>query len=204
MNKIEYLPIFPTLIQVTKLDLNTDSIIEFCYEMKRQNKKGISKTNVGGWQSDNLINEVHSKEFSKLKTEIEAATNKYHSEINFKKKLKQELSDIWANINQKGNMNEVHTHPKSALSGTFYLTKGGAPILFQHPVTEMSQHYWEKYCVEICNPVNSDAFLIEPDPNLLLIFPPWALHKVSVNTEDIDRISLSFNTVFYNKQEGDK
>ena len=42
------------LIQISELELNIDSLIEFCYEIKRKNEKGVEKTNVGGWQSSNI------------------------------------------------------------------------------------------------------------------------------------------------------
>ena len=84
----EFHGMFPIPIQITVLELNIDSLIEFCYEMKRKNEKGAEISNVGGWQSDNIINESHT-EFVKLKTEIEDAIKIYHEEINFKKTLKQ-------------------------------------------------------------------------------------------------------------------
>ena len=71
-------------IQITKLELNIDSMIEFCYEMKRKNEKGVEISNVGGWQSDNIINETHT-EFVKLLNEIADAAKTYHEDLQFKK-----------------------------------------------------------------------------------------------------------------------
>ena len=51
---------------MNELELNTNSLIEFCYEIKRKNEKGAERSNIGGWQSDNVINEPHI-EFVKLK-----------------------------------------------------------------------------------------------------------------------------------------
>ena len=44
----EYLYKFLTPIQISDLELNIDSLIEFCYEMKQKNKKGVNLTNMGG------------------------------------------------------------------------------------------------------------------------------------------------------------
>ena len=52
----DYLSLFPVLVQINVLELNIDSLIEFCYEMKRKNEKGVELTNMGGWQSDNIFN----------------------------------------------------------------------------------------------------------------------------------------------------
>ena len=43
---------------------------------------------------------------------------------------------------------------------------------------------------------NSGEWTIVPKPNILLVFPAWVWHKVLMNKEDTDRISLSFNTIF--------
>ena len=61
----EYLNLFSVPIQITELELNIDSLIEFCYEMKRKDEKGAQISNIGGWQSGNIINETHT-EFVKL------------------------------------------------------------------------------------------------------------------------------------------
>ena len=112
----EYLNLFHVPIQISTLELNIDSLIEFCYEMKRKDEKGVQVSNVGGWQSANVFNETHI-EFVKLKNKIEDAIKIYHEDINFKKTLSQKIVSIWININEKGHSNEFHDHPFSILSG---------------------------------------------------------------------------------------
>ena len=180
-------------IQITKLELNIDPLIEFCYEMKRKNEKGVEISNVGGWQSDNIINETHT-EFVKLKIEIANAAKTYHEDLQFKKSAEQKISNIWVNINQKWHSNEWHIHSRATLSGAFYLTKGKAPIIFQHPFRDINTYYWEPSLIEEWNGANSGEWRIKPEPNTLIIFPAWVYHKVPLNKEDTDRISLSFNT----------
>ena len=188
----EYLNLFPVPIQVTKLELNIDSLIEFCYEMKRENEKGVEISNVGGWQSDDILNETHT-EFVKLKNKIEESANTYHHEIQLKKTYNQKIDNIWVNINQKGHSNGFHDHPRSILSGAFFL-RGNAPIVFQHPFRDINTYFWGHSIIEEWNGMNSVEWRIEPKSNLLIIFPAWVSHKVSMNKEDTDRISLSFNT----------
>ena len=38
----EYSHLFSVPIQITELELNIDSLIEFCYEMKHENEKGTT------------------------------------------------------------------------------------------------------------------------------------------------------------------
>ena len=188
----KYLNLFHVPIQTNVLELNIDSLIEFCYEMKRKNEKGIEKSNIGGWQSDNVINETHT-EFVKLKTEINNAANIYHGHVQFKKTYNQKIDNIWININQKGHSNEFHNHPYSIFSGAFYL-RGNSPIVFRHPFSDITTYFWDDSIIEEWTWANSGRWSIEPEPNMLFIFPAWIEHKVLANKEDTDRISLSFNT----------
>ena len=197
---INYLHLFDVPIQRTVLELNIDSLIEFCYEMKHENEKGIMFSNVGGWHSDNLIDNTHT-EFVKLKNKIEEAANIYHHDMQFKKIYYQKVDNIWVNINQKGHSNVFHDHPFSCLSGAFYLTKGEtAPIDFEHPFKDINTYFWDSSIIEEWNTTNSSSWSFSQIPNTLLIFPPWVQHKVSMNKEDSDRISFSFNTIILPKK----
>ena len=188
----KYLNLFSVSIQTTVLELNIDSLIEFCYEMKRKNEKGVEISNLGGWHSDDIFNETHT-EFVKLKNKIKEAADLYHHEIQLKKTYNQKIDNIWVNINQKGHVNEFHDHPFSCLSGAFYL-RGNAPIVFRHPLHDINNYYWNESMIEEWNEVTSGEWKIFPEPNSRLIFPPGGWHKVHMNKEDTDRISLSFNT----------
>jgi len=190
----EYSHLFSVPIQITELELNIDSLIEFCYEMKHKNEKGVELSNIGGWHSENIINETHT-EFVNLKDKIEEAVNIYHHDIQFKKTYYQKIDAIWANINQKGHSNVYHDHPHSILSGAFYLTDGKtAPIDFRHPYQHINLYFWDDSIIEEWNGVNSSRWSIPPKTNTLLVFPSWVQHKVSMNKEDTDRITFSFNT----------
>ena len=189
---MEYLNLFITPIQISNLELNIASLTSFCYEMQRQNEKGVEITNMGGWQSDDVRNETYP-EFVKLKDKIEEAANIYHREMQFKKNLKQKIGNIWININGKGHFNELHQHHFSILSGAFYL-RGNAPIAFKHPFRDINTYFWDPNIIEKWNPGNSGVWTMEPTPNLLILFPSWLEHKVMMNKEENDRITISFNT----------
>ena len=196
---MEYLEIFSACVQAhqTKLDIN--SLTSFCYDVQREHNKGVEISNLGGWQSGNIKDNPHS-EFVKLISEIQTAADAYHNKLQFKKEYKQELCNIWININGKGHSNEYHNHAKSAISGSFYLTDSKFPIMFKHPYEEVNTYYWEEEFIESHNNLNSGQWSVYPKKNTILIFPPWLYHKVTMNQENSDRISIAFNTVF-NKNE---
>ena len=191
--KDEYLNLFNVPIQTIELELNIDSLTKFCYEMKRKDEKGVEISNIGGWQSVDIVGETHT-EFVELKTKIEEAANLYHQDIRLKKISNQKIFNIWININQNGHSNEFHDHAPSCFSGAFYLTKNKAPIVFQHPYRNINKYFWNPSNIDEWNVVNSGEWRIEPEPNKLLLFPGWVEHKVEMNREDTDRISFSFNT----------
>ena len=199
---MEYLELFPACVQIYQTELDIDSLTSFCYNVQRKDKRGVELSNVGGWQSGNIKNNPHP-EFVKLLSEVQTAINAYHNKLQFKKEVKQKLSNIWININGKGHLNEYHIHAKSALSGVFYLTDSKFPIMFKHPYEEMNTYYWDVEFVETLNNLNSGQWSVYPKKNTLLVFPPWLYHKVTMNQENSDRISLSFNTIF-NKNEWGK
>ena len=155
---------------------------------------------MGGWHSDNIINETHT-EFVKLKNKIEETANIYHHDIQLKKTYIQKIDNIWININQRGHLNDYHLHSFSCLSGVFYLTTGKTPIVFRHPFSDINTYFWDSSHVEKWNNANSGEWKIEPVSNRLLVFPAWVQHKVLMNKEDIDRISLSFNTVIHETEK---
>ena len=198
----EYLNLFHVPIQMFKLDLNIDSLKEFCYEMKHKNEKGVQLSNVGGWHSDNIVNETHM-EFVKLKNKIEDAVKICHEFLDFKKTIKQKIENIWVNINQKGHLNDYHIHPHSILSGAFYL-KGSTSIVFHHPFRMINDYYWSSALIEKLTPANSGEWRLKPTSNMLLIFPPWVWHKVPMNKEDTNRISISFNTKIHETEKKDE
>ena len=111
----------------------------------------------------------------------------------------KEISNLsimsWVNINSPGSWNERHSHdPYSGtfLSGVFYIKtpKDSGNIRFYDPrpniATSSDMRYYN-------NGYNIQWYT--PEPNMLMIFPPWLEHDVEMNNSDEDRISISFNII---------
>ena len=195
---MEYVDLFSVPVQITQLELDIDSLIEFCYEKKRENEQGEKLSNIGGWQSADVLNETHP-EFVKLKNKIEENANIYHREINFKKSMKQVIGNIWININGKGHLNELHQHHFSIFSGAYYLITCDTPLAFRHPFRDINTYFWDPAIIEEFNQATSGIWTVNPAPNSIIMFPAWVEHKVLMNNEDSDRISISFNTTLENQ-----
>lgn len=193
---MNFVDLFSTPIQIAQLELDIESLIEFCYGKKAENPEGVSLSNLGGWQSDCVLNETHP-EFVKLKNKIEEAANIYHNEIGFKKNLKEIIGNIWININGKGHSNELHQHHYAIFSGNYYLRPCNAPIAFRHPFKDINTYWWNSDIIEEYNQANSGVWTIQPAPNNIILFPSWIEHKVLSNEENMDRITIAFNTTLF-------
>ena len=201
VKKEKFIPLFVSPLMKIELDLDLEQLTEFAFQLQNKDKKGIKRTNIGGWHSNNIGEEKH-EEFIKLKKEMNQHLQTYSEStfagMKFNENIIQDIRHIWVNINEKHHYNEWHIHPGSTLSGTFYIKHNGSAengkILFKHPKNlYMITNHWPEGLIEKTNEVTSQYFSITPQSNMLLIFPSWVEHKVGTNLKDDTRISLSFN-----------
>ena len=142
---------------------------------------------MGGWQSNDLdLNKYN--DFDELVAYINICLTNIAAEVHPKFKLG--LSNAWININPKGTWNSVHAHPCSVISGVFYVAtdQNTGNIVFDSG--SASKHYR-------FNAFNSDMFLrsaiYHPYDGMIVLFPSWVEHEVTVNKSDKTRISIAFN-----------
>ena len=201
-NEVNFISLFTTPLMEVQLDLDVEKLTELAFEIMNRDKRGKQISNIGGWQSD-IILEENQEEFKKLKKEITKHLQLYHSEafrgMVFKENVTQNISEMWVNVNGKHHYNEWHIHPYSTLSGAYYIKHDGSSeqgnISFKHPAgTYKNIAHWPEGFVENLNEVTAEVVNITPKPNMLLIFPSWLEHKVEINLKDDTRISSSFNS----------
>ena len=202
--KIESIsPLFATPLMIVQLDLDLEKLTKFAFKMREEDKKGVDKSNIWGWQSDNITNNK-DEEFVKLKKVINQHLQIYHSEVfrgmTFRENVMQHPDNMWININEKSHYNEWHNHLGCVLSGAFYIKHDASvengDIMFHHPVNRFNDillSHWPVAMVEHGNDVTSEVIKILPEPNMLVIFPAWLEHRTGINYTDNTRISLAFN-----------
>ncbi len=200
---VKYLSLFANPVMSVQLDLDLEKLTEFAFEMWNKDKEGVNKSNIGGWQSDNVGEEKH-EEFIKLKKEINHYLQIYHSEVfrgmKFKENVKQDIEGMWVNINEKDHWNEWHIHPGGTISGAFYIkhdsTGKHGNIIFENPISLYLRYmHWPNELVEEWNQTTASKIESMPEPNILLLFPSWLKHRVGSNLRNDTRISLSFNSI---------
>ena len=113
-----------------------------------------------------------------------------------------DITAMWAN-NQKPNQQfHQHRHHNNILSGIFYANEGDSfpPITFYNPVDpQLCPTHIGKY-----NQFNSISYSQSTIKNMLLIFPAYLDHSVSINESDKDRISVSFNVILRGQYKNPK
>jgi len=185
--------LFKTPIYTTALSLDNTAISKYCISYSKKNK-GRQLSNEGGWQSQDLTGK-HSTLDPLLHSILE------HSSIFSKDldiKLSNQISNVWINVNGYKDMNMVHSHPNSLLSGVYYVQtpKDCGNIQFQHPAFDKFQYDWLESKGEQFNTYNSGEWWLQSIANVMYLFPSWLKHHVKPNLNKKEkRISISFNII---------
>ena len=186
---METIDIFKIPMFSGKINLNVKPLINKINVLKKQNPVGNINSSVGGWQHS-LPNNFDNEMIDQISNNV----NHFAKELKLKNPLK--LNNIWVNVNEYSNYNRVHIHPRSQLSGVFYLKapKNSGNIVFMNPVGQLLNYDWGGIFIEEYNHYTSYTYSYISENLKLYIFPGWLPHFVepSKNKKE-ERISVSFN-----------
>lgn len=168
----------------------------------------VQYSNSGGWQSSWDFADWSGEAGKRLLDTVKAIAGHFTSD-----RSGPQLKDIalnwkinaWANINRRGNANEMHTHAGAFWSGCYYVNDAGAGVNgvggeFEiiDPRGPAPMMYAPTIC---CNaPNHHTAGLSEfvvPQAGMLVMFPSWMYHAVRAYRGDGTRISVAFNLSCY-------
>ena len=184
--------IFP--IPIHQFDVNgfseiKDELIDYAYDYKKKEPKGVSVSNRGGWQSEGfeVINEDDVLQLFLI-----------NCLSNFPpiKESVQLRGYAWININKPGDYNIKHVHPTNNLSGVLWIKapQNSGDIIFDSPNVFESflenKSYNDDFKKSICI---DDSYHFYPTEGRMIVFPSHLQHHVQENKSNEDRISVSFN-----------
>jgi uncharacterized protein (TIGR02466 family) len=115
----------------------------------------------------------------------------------------------WVNINRRGDYHNLHNHPHSWLSGTYYVAMPDQPTATKgrSDLNPGAISFFDPRAQANMTSVRGDGqfdpeFRQTPQPGALLLWPSFLHHLVHPNMADDPRISVSFNVVLTRKQLG--
>ena len=187
--------LFPSVVWSTLFDdyptLNNE-LLARAYELRDRDPRGVSRTNIAGWQSNNTIQQL--PEFTVINRRILQACERIAESQHFIPGLTFD-HQAWVNISPPGSSNQVHYHANCYFSGVYYVSLDApqcGSIFFRDPRTASRMM---PFPATKQTPFTASEVRMPPEPGRLYIFPGWLEHGVEVNQSDSDRVSISFNVV---------
>jgi uncharacterized protein (TIGR02466 family) len=183
---------FPTPIWWTDSNLDNDSILNYCYNLKKSDPEGRQISNRGGWQSA----EINAcEDLPELVSFIMSCVPRTLVDYGFDvDRTSTFFGNSWVNINRKDNTNQIHVHHGSYLSGVYYVkaTPESGNIFFYR---NFDQSFITTSYAKVVNhtSISGGVVYYPPKTGRLLLFPSNLMHSVDASTDDEDRISIAFN-----------
>ena len=178
---------YPFWFQDLKFNYN-DELLKYCLSSRKLNE-GVIKSNIGGWQSLDI-----SRSDQSILQKFENFINNLCIPISMKLNSNLKISNYWININDHGNENDFHIHPKADLSGVYYVKAdlNQGDIIFKSPSFDYDVFSLDRKFNEF-NKFFPRMFGFIPETGKTLFFLPHIPHKVNPNQTFEQRISIAFN-----------
>lgn len=188
-------PIFPTFVWTTLFDdrssFNT-RMLDLANRMRSSDPAGVDNTNVKGWQSPNILQNL--QEFEEMNLRILQVCQRIAESQNFKPNMRYG-HQAWVNISPPGASNKIHYHANCHFSGVYYISVKApecGSIFFRDPrVASRMLSYPASKPTEF----TTDEVRFPPEAGRMYVFPGWLEHGVEENCSNQDRVSISFNVL---------
>ena len=189
LNLVFSTPIWTGLI-LNYQELN-NKMFKYIKDLHIQNPKGITKSNVFGWHSEDfdLENEQPKYFINSISTNLNEAFIDMGWDL---KNQEVKVTSMWSVINKKNSSNARHIHSNNYISAAYYVKtpENGGDIVFHDPRSVTTFRYPK---IAENNTLNSNIFTIQPKEGLLVLFPSYLYHSVDFNRTEEERIVISFN-----------
>lgn len=125
---------------------------------------------------------------------LQASLDHYLKTVfNTSNRVSLKITQSWLTLTRKGESHHSHVHPNSVVSGVMYInTAREDGINFYR---EQGAN-WFELLREQDTYHNAYRYFIPAQPGDILLFPSDLHHGVREVVEDVERVSLSFNTFF--------
>lgn len=187
--------LFPSLVWTTVFDDRESfnaTMLALAYQMKEKDPAGVANTNVNGWQSPNILQNLD--EFEDMNRRILQVCQRIGESQHFRTDMVYR-HQAWINISPPGASNSVHYHANCHFSGVYYISLKEPEcgnIYFRDPRVASRMLTCP---VDRATDFTTTEVQMRPEMGRLYVFPGWLEHGVEVNRSDSDRVSISFNVL---------
>lgn len=146
------------------------------------------RSNRGGWNSDKTVFE--RPEFALLAASVRQSFGYALRQVTG---LEVPIAcEAWVNMHERGNYNTTHVHQGALLSGTFYLTvpEGSGNLVLRDPRPGVVLSPFRGAGVN-----SAQHQQIQPHAGLLVLFPNWLEHEVTLHESDAPRVAIAMNAL---------
>lgn len=185
--------LFPSLVWSTLFDDRVDfnaRIMEAATKMRRDDPNGVINTNVRGWQSPNILQNL--EEFGDMNLRILQVCQRIAESQHYLPNVVLQ-HQAWVNISPPGASNKLHYHANCHFSGVYYVSLKApecGSIYFRDPRVASRM-----FTAPISKQTDftAEEVRLRAEEGRMYVFPGWLEHGVEVNESDQDRVSISFN-----------
>ena len=193
-----FLNLWPTMFM--KLSLpgheNANSVIAELVLSKNSERESMTENYI----EENILEIDHPAIFW-LKQCIDRGIRDYANKSNINYELQWNIHG-WGNVNMKGDYHNLHNHPHSWLSGTYYINipdQSNADV-FRNDLNPAAISFFDPRPQANMNSIKNDnqvdpEYRVLPSSGDLFIWPAFLHHLVHPNMSDFPRISISFNVM---------
>jgi len=193
-------PLFPSIVWSTLFDDReafNAKLLEHVYRLREQDPKGVNNTNVKGWQSPNILQDL--PEFNDINLRILQVCDKIGESQLFNPNFIYQ-HQAWVNISPPGASNKLHFHANCHFSGVYYVSLKApecGSIYFRDPRVASRMM---TYPIDKPTEFTTEEVRMRPEEGRMYVFPGWLEHGVDENLSERDRISISFNVAAFPKR----
>lgn len=169
---------------------------------RRAASPGVRRSNIHGWHSDIGMLDWGGEAAIALARETMQVCGRFTSDVNAAQgQSRWEMGmEMWANVSPAGASNQMHAHPGSFWSASFYIDDGGdtedGVFVAQDPRFPMIRMVAPDLVFTDENGEKQmSQFRVRPEPGKLVVFPSWLMHAVRPHKGPRERISVAMNVL---------
>lgn len=198
--------LFDTTVVVDELpnaaELN-EALLEIINKRRKQSR-GVTLSNVGGWQSDRQMLQWGGEPAARLLGRIIQAADRFTVDVASTGAARfRWVGEMWANVSPQHSSNQYHTHPGAFWSAVYYVDDGyggatgpdlGGELILQDPRMPMIMMNMPNLRFrKPGRPADEPELAMRPAAGRLVMFPAWLNHCVMQYRGTRERVSIAVN-----------